>query len=302
MCCKKPRDQKEVKNSKFMQRWGLANAHSGIRVSDMNADGRDEIVGAMIVDAKGQALFQLPLIGHIDSVFVADVRPDIPGLEAVALEEDNGLWLFEGSSSVSKILNRIINGVYIRLFAKDFRVFLYNSKGLIWENDYKGWEPQNAAIGDFDPDRRGLEIWCRSRFNTHQRPFVFDAFGNHLATYEMDAVAPKDWTIRGVEEISTIDWTGEARQLVAAKERHTSGDVAIFDAISGRFLHRFREKADRLYVADVYGDWREELIVLNGSQLRIYENDQPNPNPYRARLWEQNFYKRSKTTWNYYNP
>jgi hypothetical protein len=118
----------------------------------------------------------------------------------------------------------------------------------------------------------------------------------------MDKVAPKGWTTKGVEAIWTIDWTGEMKQLAAAKERHVSGDVAIFDPITGRFLQRFRERADRLYVADVSGDWREEIIVLNGKELRIYENADTNPNPDWPRLWNQNQYRRSKMTWNYYSP
>ena len=115
-------------------------------------------------------------------------------------------------------------------------------------------------------------------------------------------MAPKGWTTKGVEVIWTIDWTGEDKQLAVAKERHRSGDVAIFDPISGTFLLRFKEQANRLYVADVSGDWREEGIVLNGNELRIYQNDKPNPYANRPRLWNQSHYRRSKMTWNYYNP
>ncbi|NES78364.1 MULTISPECIES: FG-GAP-like repeat-containing protein [unclassified Okeania] len=251
----------------------VASAHNGARVADLNADGKDEVLGGTLISPDGEILIQISLKGHIDAIFVADVRPDIPGLEVVALEEGGGN-----------------------------RVFLFNSDRLIWETDYKNKEPQNGAIGDFDPNRPGLEIWSRSRYPEHQKPFVFDAQGQLIAKYKMDNVAPRDWTVKGVEVIFTIDWIGEEKQLAAAKERHESGDVAIFDPLTGKFLHRFKEKADRLYVADVSGDWREELIVLNGNQLHIYSNPEPNPNPNRPRLWSQNHYRRSKMTWNYYSP
>jgi len=88
--------------------------------------------------------------------------------------------------------------------------------------------------------------------------------------------------------------------LTAAKERHTSGDVVIFNPLTGEFVQRFEEQADRLYVADITGDWREELVVLNGNQLRIYTNPAANPN--QPSLWSQNHYQRSKMTWNYYSP
>lgn len=255
----------------------VANAHNGARVADLNGDGKDEVLGGTLISPDGEILVEIPRKGHIDALFVADVRPDIPGLEVVALEE-SGRHRSGGN-----------------------RVFLFNSDRLIWETHYKNQEPQNAAIGNFD-NRPGLEIWSRSRYNEHQKPFVFDAQGQLIANYEMDDVAPRGWTVRGVEVIFTIDWTGEPKQLAAAKERHESGDVAIFDPLTGEFLHRFKEKADRLYVADVSGDWREELIVLNGNKLHIYSNPEPNPNPNRPRLWSQNHYRRSKMTWNYYSP
>ncbi len=247
-------------------------AHNGARAADLDGDGRDEILGATILSPDGKVLCALPVEGHIDSVFVADVRPDLPGLEVVALEE--------GGNSV----------------------FLCNVSGLIWETNYQRWEPQNAAVGEFDPTRPGLEIWCRSRFNTHQKPFVFDAQGELITQYELDAVAPDGWTDAGVEVIWTIDWTGEGKRLAAAKERHTEGDVAVFDPMDGRFVHRIDEKADRLYVADVAGDAREEIVVLNGNSLRVYAAEGDGANPDAPSPWTRLDYRRSKTTWNYYSP
>lgn len=249
--------------------------HSGARVADLDGDGLDEVLGGMILGPDGRLLMRFPNRGHIDAVHVADVRPDLPGLEVVALEEGGGK---DGN-----------------------RVFLAGRNGLIWQADFGHGEPQNTAVGDFDPTRPGLEIWCRSRFNDDQHPFVFDANGTVIADYRLNRIAPADWTIRGVEVITTIQWSGAAGQLAAAKERHRSGDIAIFDPLTGRFLFRFAERADRLYVADVLGDWREELIVLNGNELRIYANPEPAAGPERPRLWLRPDYRRSKMTWNYYN-
>jgi hypothetical protein len=184
-------------------------------------------------------------------------------------------------------------------------VFCFTKTELLWRTHFKNQEPQNAAVGEFDPARPGLEVWCRSRYNTHQRPFVFDSRGERIADYAMDDVAPKGWTDAGVEVIVPIDWTGASRQLCCAKERHESGDVAIFDGSSGRFVRRFPEKADRLYVADVAGDPREEIIVVAGSEIRVYHNpDAPaaEAGPDHPRKWVHQAYRRSKLTWNYYSP
>jgi 5-hydroxyisourate hydrolase-like protein (transthyretin family) len=250
----------------------LSCAHNGARLADLNGDGRDEVIGGTLLGPDGKLLFRCPVKGHLDSIFVADVRPDIPGLEVVSLEEGGGN-----------------------------RVFLFNTKGLLWETHYKHQEPQNAAVGEFSKDHSGLEIWCRSRYNTHQKPFVFDSKGKLIAEYEMDKVAPKGWTDAGVEVIFNIDWTGDAKHLAAAKERHTEGDIGVFDPISGEFLARFSDKAARLYVADVSGDAREEMIVLNSNQLHIYHNEKVMQQG-KPRRWQQQHYRRSKLTWNYYSP
>ncbi len=248
-------------------------AHNCARLADINGDGRDEVLGATIFSADGKLLSRA-VSGrwHMDSVFVADVRPDKPGLEVILLEE--------GSNQVQVL----------------------GAKGPLWRSHFKKQEPQNAAVGRFKEGSEEIFIWCRSRYNEHQKPFVFDSSGKKVFDYKMDDVAPPGWTASGVEVIHTIDWTGKRQQLACAKERHKSGDVCIFEPLTGKFVARFKKKADRLYVADVTGDWREEIIVLNGSELHIYQNTGHNPRPNQERLWTNRNYRRLKQCHNYYSP
>jgi hypothetical protein len=248
-------------------------AHNSARLADLDGDGRDEVLGATIYSPDGKLLVQAaPFEGHMDSVFAADLRPELPGLEVVLLEE--------GSDQVQVL----------------------GLGGLVWRNHFKKQEPQNAVIGRFKPGSDELFIWCRSRYNQLQKPFVFNSAGEVVAHYELSEVAPKDWTKSGVEVIHRIDWTGDKQQLACAKARHTRGDVCIFEPLTGKFVERFTSQADRLYVADVRGDWREEVIVLSGNELHIYENLAPNPRPNEPRLWEDRNYRRMKQYHNYYSP
>ncbi len=248
-------------------------AHDSARLADINGDGRDEVLGATIFSAEGKLLARaIPDRYHMDSVFVADVLPNKDGLEVIMLEE--------GSNQVQVV------GV----------------SGPIWRSHFKKQEPQNAAVGRFKEGSDEIFIWCRSRYDEHQKPFVFDSAGKKVFDYEMDDVAPAGWTASGVEIIHTIDWTGKRQQLACATERHTTGDVCLFEPLTGKFVAHFKEKADRLYVADVTGDWREEIIVLNGSELHIYANNEPNPRPDQKRLWTNRNYRRLKQCYNYYSP
>lgn len=251
----------------------VACAHNGARLADLNGDGRDEVLGGVILGPDGRVLVAPERYrGHIDSVFVGDVQPQREGLEVVLLEEGS---------------NRV------QLLALD---------GVRWRSHLREQEPQNAALGRFRAGSDAMFVWCRSRYNTHQKPFVFDSEGQLVGEYEMDDVAPAGWTDEGVEVIHTIDWTGRDHQLACAKERHTEGDVCLFEPISGEFVLRIAEQADRLYVADVLGDWREEIIVWAGDELHVYQNPAENPNPDRERLWHDRNYRRLKQCHNYYSP
>lgn len=248
-------------------------AHNGARVADLDGDGRDEVLGEMILSHEGKFLARAAKYkGHMDSVFVADVDPGEDGLEIVLLEE--------GSN-------------YLQIVGME---------GPIWRKEFRRQEPQNAAVGRFKQGSDEIFIWCRSRYNEHQKPFVFNSKGEKVFDYAMDDLAPKGWTASGVEVIHTIDWTGEEAQMACGKERHKSGDVCVFEPLTGKFVLRLTEKAERLYVADVFGDWREEIVVWNGAELHVYENAAKNPRPGEKRKWAERNYRRLKQCHNYYSP
>ena len=78
--------------------------------------------------------------------------------------------------------------------------------------------------------------------------------------------------------------------------------MCLFEPLTGRFVERIEQQADRLYVADVRGDWREEIVVLSGNRLTVYENPAANLQPDRPRLWDDRNYRRRKQCHNYYSP
>ncbi len=254
-------------------------SHGGAKVVDLDGDGKDEVVGATVLGSDGQIRHSIDIrntaFPHIDSVAIGDIVPENPGLEVV-MPEENG---------------------------KE-RVFLFDEAQTIWVSPHREKsfddDGDKVAIGDFDPERSGLEMWFRGNDSAHFT--VLDVAGDVIADYEFRDRKPEVWTEKGFEMINRIRWSGDDKEYIAVKERHEAGDVGIFDAMTGQMILHLPAQTQRLYVVDVLGDWREEIVILENDAINVYENMQPNPNPNRPRLWTQAEYRRQKMTWDYYSP
>ena len=265
----------------------IGQKHGGFRTADIDSDGRDEVLGVTIIDDDGTRMnaWNYPIqlnttsAPHIDAIHAYDIDPNIPGLEIVLLEE---YWGDHKEANHTALIN---------------------PDQVIWRTHRENMEPQNTAIGEFDLSSPGLEIWSRSRFETDQKPWVYNAQGRIIASYDINNVKPDDWSEKGIEFIYVIDWDGHGLHHIAAKERHVEGKIAVLHPLTGEFIEVWKEVATHLFVADVAGDTREEIIVFNNEtkEIRVYWN--PKPGPGKAqRLWRQNHYQRAKDNYNYYSP
>lgn len=266
--------------------------HSPLRQADLDGDGRDEVAGATIIDHDGKKMNPWDLGDvylNMDSFVIADIVPGGP-LE-IALAEQRGAASHTDVVNPERIVFRSLNP--------------WN-----WE------DPDKLAVGDFDPARPGLEIFNRSSggdgsaprgdeepFQYEEAPWVIDAQGQLLTKYYVNDKKPDWWTGHGLEEICRIDWDGDATDELVGKERHKSGAVAIFEALSGTFRAIFPAQAVRVYAADLFGDSREEVVIVDErGTLRIIANAEDNPNPPKPSPWSQQHYQRQKQNWNYYSP
>jgi hypothetical protein len=255
----------------------VSPSHGQPRVADLDLDGRDEVVGGIVVSHDGSKRVDIGIGNqakpHIDSLAIGNIDPNSAGLEAVIAEEEG-----------------------------ERRVIMYNKSKVLWSKSRKpATDGDKVQIGNYAPGRTGLEIFLRGAESNDM--WVMDRAGNRITAYDFDtAKQPQSWTDAGIEVIFRIHWTGGSKQLNVAKERHAADDVGIFDPLTAKFIQVFDEAAHRVYVADLAGDWREELVVISGSRLTIYRNLDANPNPDRDSLWRDRLYRRLKMTWNYYTP
>jgi hypothetical protein len=300
------RQDDDYTNGIYEGYWGVA--HGSFQCADVDGDGRDEVIGANMVDDDGRLInlgYPTDWVNaktdgstdHFDDLCIGDIRPDLPGLEWILVEEEN-----QGSSN--------------------FNTTLMTTSGIVWRKMttlYTGdrREAQNVAVGNFDLGRQHCEVWNRSRFNgdtDSQHPWVFDAFGTQFAHYATGDVLPPGFNTHqngnkvGIEWIWTIDWDGGARNYIAAKARFVTGNVGVFNALTGAAIWHTTQLSPKtyasiIYVADISGDSREEVIVNDTTgTIRVYWNSAVNPNPPTARKWTHPLYRRVKQNWNSYSP
>lgn len=156
------------------------------------------------------------------------------------------------------------------------------------------------AVGDFKPGKEGLELFCRSACG--RAPWVIGPGGKIIASWVVDDTKPEDWYDHGIEEVCAIDWDGDDKHEIVMKERHVDEKGAIVEPLTGEFLELCDGQAVRIYAADVSGDFREEVIMVDlAGEIRVFWNEAPAGSA-KESYWSRQHYRRQKQNWNYYSP
>lgn len=221
-----------------------------LSVADVDGDGRDEIIyGSMTVDDDGRGLYSTGW-GHGDALHVGDFDPDRPGLEVFGIQErfdDAGAHLHDARTG--------------EVLFKRASVRAATSGG------DKGEGPGRGLIADIDPGHPGAENWT---VGAGLRG-LFDARGNKISDAQ-----PRSCNFR-------IYWDGDP----------------LDELLDGNHIDKWNPKTqqtDRLFTADgcasnngtkstpclsadLFGDWREEVVFRteDNRALRIYSTTIPTP-------------------------
>jgi rhamnogalacturonan endolyase len=215
-------------------------------VADVDADGRDEIVyQAMTVDDDGKGLYSTGR-RHGDTLHLSDFDPERPGLE-----------LFLTTENEERTVRWQTPGIGLH----DAR-----TGELLW-SDHPGVDVPRGIVADIDPRHPGAEIW---------------GVPGGLLTIKGKPIGPAprfaDWVIwwdgdllREIYAGMTIqkwDWeAGRMQEIFAAPLPEARGR-------SGR---RVRAGTRPHLSADLFGDWREEILLPgpDGKSLRLYTSTIP---------------------------
>lgn len=211
-----------------------------LSVADVDDDGKDEIIYGASAFDDDGTLMYKTGLGHGDAMHLSDLDPDRPGLE---------VWeVHEGMSKVC-----------------GYELHDAKTGAILWggpTNDDNG----RGLAADIDPSHRGFEMWsllcdgvfnCKGKKISDNKPSI-----NFRIYWDGDL---QDELLNGTR----IDkWTGNGTTPLISFDAYCHAK-----AINGT-------KATPCLSADLFGDWREEVVLYNGEdpgQLLLFTTTIPSP-------------------------
>jgi rhamnogalacturonan endolyase len=203
----------------------------GMHVYDFDSDGKEEILlGSVMVDDNGKTLWSSGM-GHPDVFYVADILPERPGLEIAYGYEDR----------------QTTNGIQVA----DAR-----TGRLIWgHRDPTAHIHDQGMLADIDASNPGYEFYVAEQRRTLGQWLYSARDGKLLSTADLGSITliPFYWLDGPQKVYHVFSYRGNTTSI----RKHGS------DAPAGELPGRI------VAVADVLGDWREELILTVEGELRI---------------------------------
>jgi rhamnogalacturonan endolyase len=225
-------------------------AHSLVS-GDVDGDGRDEILlGSCMIDDNGTALWSAGL-GHPDRAYLTDIDPRRPGMEVFLCLEPfhtngRGVCMVDAKTGEQ-----------------------------VWNIGHETKHVGSGMVADFDPEHPGLECFAtedKKGGSTDQ--YLLTSDGKYIRR-NSDIPPTGSWVWWDAdlqretlhfnlsrEEMTDMRRNGKrwSQQIVKWKDKSTVGD-----GIEGSLQ----------LIADLYGDWREEMVMSMPGELRIYTTNIP---------------------------
>lgn len=217
------------------------NGYHNFVIADVDEDGRDEIVyGSMVIDDNGKGLSTTGY-GHGDAQHVGDFDPYRKGLEFFGCLEESPYF-------GSNYRNATTSEVYYKKTstADDGRALMANIY-----NEYPGSLGRSASMGTWFSSVKDVEISGIENISNDKGD------GNHHLNFRIY------WDGDLCSEILDSPGTESYAGIVKA------GIGRIFLTDNGGAMNN-SSKNNPCFQGDIIGDWREEIIVRNGTNLRVF--------------------------------
>jgi rhamnogalacturonan endolyase len=249
---------------KLAQRWVFdskdrENPFSGqgghqLSVADVDGDGRDEIVyHAMVVDDDGKGLYSTGL-RHGDALHVGDLDPSHPGLEVFGVHESEQAT--------------------VKFQTPGTALFDAKTGKILW-SDGPGLDVGRGLTADIDPRHPGEEMWSGPA---------------GLRTCAGERIGPAPRTAN-----FAVWWDGDLLRELLDRNRimkwnWTNGTLDTLLTADGCTANN-SSKATPCLSADLFGDWREEVIwrTADSRELRIYTTAIPTVHRLRTLMHDSQY-------------
>ncbi len=219
-------------------------------IADVDGDGRDEIVyGSMTVDDNGRGLYSTGY-GHGDAMHVSDFDPYHQGLEIFACLEASPHW---GAA--------FRDGATTETFIKYVR----------------GSDCGRCMAANVTDDYPGAELWADGKmWSATTRELIGSSGGTQNFAIYWDG----DLLRESFDYTNVNDVTGGYGYGTPAVFKYNKGSVSNIFTATGTATNNYT-KGNPCLQADLFGDWREEMVLrsTDNNFLRIYTSVSPSPWP-----------------------
>ena len=219
-------------------------------VADVDGDQKDEIVfGSMTIDDDGEALHTTGL-GHGDALHVSDFDPSNPGLEVFAAHED-----MKSSGNRGATYRDAATGE------------------ILWSIPATR-DTGRAAMADIDPNHPGAEGWAIGGDAAYNSPVgqLRSSSGELLSEKIPAANFVTWWDGDLLREITDNEYDTAAAAGIPTISKWNPATQASEEIYRAEgTLSNNTTKANPALQADLFGDWREEIVTRteDSSSLRI---------------------------------
>ena len=222
-----------------------ANGNHNMSIADVDGDGKDEIIwGSAALDDDGKMLYAVGF-GHGDAIHLADLDPDRPGLELFDVHEEKGDYAWDIHDAATG--------------------------EIIWKGGQKGQDNGRGNAADIVGTNRGYEFWSSyggmSSSERNQNPF--------------SAQTAKQVISQKGSMNFRIYWDGDLQDelLDGTTISKWNGSSFVNTSISQNGSSSCNgTKSTPNLQADLFGDWREEVILWStndNATLNIFTTNKP---------------------------
>ena len=245
----------DIKDKKLVQRWfydsgttsgvgAYGQGNHNLSVADVDSDGKDEIIyGSCAINDDGTILYRTGL-GHGDAMHVSDLDPDRAGLEVWEVHEESAA------------------------FSKGFEMHDARTGEIIWSGAVAADNGRGTAA-DIDPNSRGFEMWSTNQNAAGTSIGVFSCKGVMLSSSRPSVNFRIYWD--GDLQDELLDGTSITKWVPSTSKTTTLLSASGVSSCNST-------KATPNLSADLFGDWREEVILWNktdSSSINIYTTTTP---------------------------